>query len=263
MGVSGFGTGEEFLLLKYEGLRYKPNIVILFFFISNDVCNNFSPESWNNFPVNIFYLSKGVLKIKYFKVSFANKIGIFLNERSYVINFINKKIFKMQLNNQYNWVKKLNEDNMKSVTPDYQEYKNYLYLEPKEKLDGQSFRDDGYNALLYPNAANYYKVELTKKIILEMEELCKMNNAQLIVILSPFKAQCNPSSCYFNNPLNKELMRFLGANNIAAMDLLSLFSANSYDPDKLFLDESHFTAVGHKEVAELILRKLPKLSKTH
>ncbi len=86
-----------------------------------------------------------------------------------------------------------------------------------------------------------------------------MNSAKLIVILSPFKAQCNLSGCSINNPLNKELMRFLEVNSISAMDLLPLFIANKLDPDKIFSDSAHFTAFGHKEVSRLILRQLPEL----
>jgi lysophospholipase L1-like esterase len=259
MGVNGFSTGEELLLLKYEGLRYKPNIVILFFYIDNDVCDNFHSESWDYFPTNIFYLDKGQLKIKYFKMSIARRIGIFLNERSYIINFINKNILKIRLNNQCSWVKRMNDSNHQSVKIPYDEYKNLSYLEPKETVDDQCFNYCGQSGLLYPKQHNYYMLELTKKIILEMNELCKMNNAKLIAILSPFKAQCNPSSCYFNNPLNKELMRFLEVNSISAIDLLSLFIANNLDPDKIFFDSAHFSVLGHKEVARLILKQFPTL----
>jgi hypothetical protein len=113
--------------------------------------------------------------------------------------------------------------------------------------------------LLHPDPWNYYAVELTKEIILEMHKLCKMNNAKLIVVLSPFKAQVDPASCCFDNPLNKELMRFFKDSNIAAMDLLPLFIANNLEPDQIFLDSAHFTPLGHAEVAHLILRQFPEL----
>ncbi len=150
------------LLLKYEGLRYKPNIVILFFYIDNDVCDNLHSESWDSYPTNIFYLSKGQLKIKYFKVSLVRRIGIFLNERSYIINFINKKIFKIRRNKQSGWVKRMNNSNYQSVLP-YDKYENLSYLEPKKIVDDQCFKYCGQSGLLYPNEGNYYMVELTKK----------------------------------------------------------------------------------------------------
>ena len=40
LGVGGYGTAQEYLYLKEEGLKYKPDLVILAFLSSNDVRNN-------------------------------------------------------------------------------------------------------------------------------------------------------------------------------------------------------------------------------
>lgn len=42
-GISGFGTAGESLLLKRDGAKYRPDVVLLAFFPGNDVMNN-SPE---------------------------------------------------------------------------------------------------------------------------------------------------------------------------------------------------------------------------
>lgn len=39
-GVSGWGTDQEFLFLQQEGFRYAPDVVVLAFFLVNDVTNN-------------------------------------------------------------------------------------------------------------------------------------------------------------------------------------------------------------------------------
>jgi hypothetical protein len=39
MGLSGFGTGREYLMLREYGLRYQPDLVLLFF-VGNDLLNN-------------------------------------------------------------------------------------------------------------------------------------------------------------------------------------------------------------------------------
>ena len=39
-GVSGWGTDQEYLFLKQEGLRYSPDVVVLAFFLLNDPQNN-------------------------------------------------------------------------------------------------------------------------------------------------------------------------------------------------------------------------------
>lgn len=42
-GVGGFGTGQEWLFFREEGYRYQPDVVVVVFFIGNDVRNN-SPK---------------------------------------------------------------------------------------------------------------------------------------------------------------------------------------------------------------------------
>lgn len=40
LGVGGYGTAQEYLALRDEGLRYQPDLVLLAFFGENDVLNN-------------------------------------------------------------------------------------------------------------------------------------------------------------------------------------------------------------------------------
>ncbi|MFN8522915.1 MAG: SGNH/GDSL hydrolase family protein [Chloroflexota bacterium] len=39
-GVAAYGTGQEMLLLEREGVRYGPDVVVVLFFVGNDVANN-------------------------------------------------------------------------------------------------------------------------------------------------------------------------------------------------------------------------------
>ena len=48
-GVAAYGTGQEYLLLDQEGVKYEPDLVILLFFVGNDVANNnYRLELWDN-----------------------------------------------------------------------------------------------------------------------------------------------------------------------------------------------------------------------
>ena len=40
LGISGFGTAQEYLALKHYGLKYRPDLVILAFYLGNDVHDN-------------------------------------------------------------------------------------------------------------------------------------------------------------------------------------------------------------------------------
>jgi len=43
LGVGGYGTAQELLALREEGLRYSPDLVVLAFFVGNDILDNSRP----------------------------------------------------------------------------------------------------------------------------------------------------------------------------------------------------------------------------
>lgn len=45
-GVSGWGTDQELLFLQEEGLRYRPDVVVLAFFVINDPVNNVNSSQY-------------------------------------------------------------------------------------------------------------------------------------------------------------------------------------------------------------------------
>jgi len=64
LGVSGYGTGQEYVNLQKEGLKYEPDIVLLIF-MPNDVRNNDYELQKSNFKPYFDYLQQ---TIKIFKV---------------------------------------------------------------------------------------------------------------------------------------------------------------------------------------------------
>lgn len=68
LGVAGFGTAQEYLTLKCYGLQYNPDLVILAFYVGNDIFNNSMAlheqysisSSWRPF----FQLVDGQLKLE-------------------------------------------------------------------------------------------------------------------------------------------------------------------------------------------------------
>jgi hypothetical protein len=48
-GVAAYGTGQELLLLEQEGVKYQPDLIVLLFYVGNDVTNNnYRLELWDN-----------------------------------------------------------------------------------------------------------------------------------------------------------------------------------------------------------------------
>ncbi len=55
-GVSGWGTDQQYLFFKQEGIQYDPDVVVVAFFIGNDIDNNFASQQYGlHKPVFIDY----------------------------------------------------------------------------------------------------------------------------------------------------------------------------------------------------------------
>lgn len=71
LGVSGFGTAQEYLTLKHYGLKYQPDFVILAFFIGNDISDNsltLRKGRPHNIAMPFFVLNNGKLEKVHFKI---------------------------------------------------------------------------------------------------------------------------------------------------------------------------------------------------
>lgn len=87
-GVSGFSTAEELVSLENEGIKYKPDFVVLAFY-SNDIKDNIKS--------NLFELKEGDLVVRNKKhipgIEILNKINRFallrwLSENSYLYSIV-------------------------------------------------------------------------------------------------------------------------------------------------------------------------------
>jgi len=254
-GVSGYGLGEEYLFLKEEGLKYHPDLVVLVFCVGNDVADTYYPDGGDSYPANIFYLQDGVLGVKRFHLTLPQRLGIALKERSYVVNFLLKNVFvrgrKSWKHRPVSFAKAMNRRALASIQSDEATFGDLGYLRLDPPLDPE-YVADRYR-LLAPTPANYYKVELAKRVVLEMAALARSSGARFVVALSPFKGQLDPTGPYYRNPLHAELVRFLRAEEIPVVDLLAFFVERGDNPDRIFLDETvHYSVWGHQRVAELL-----------
>jgi hypothetical protein len=80
LGVSGFGTGQEVLLLRERAWQYEPDMVVLAFFPGNDVRNN-SRRIENQKGRPYFVLHDGRLELD---DSYRNDPGFVANQRTAV-----------------------------------------------------------------------------------------------------------------------------------------------------------------------------------
>jgi hypothetical protein len=152
MGISGFGTAEELVLLENEGIKYKPDYIILGF------CPNDFDDS---VKAGLFELDNGELKVKnkehlpgvriqnlIYKLPFTH----FLGENSYFYSLL------------FN------------TTWDY--YKKLLYSKAKEQVLTEY--------VIPTEEATDYGTELTSRLIERMYSSCKKNNIKLIIFGIPW-----------------------------------------------------------------------------
>jgi hypothetical protein len=86
LGVEGYGTDQELLLLEREALGYEPDLVILNFFIDNDVQNNALSWDQSRFPKPYFTLEDDQLRLhdEHLKLSAIRRMAQWLQDHSHL-----------------------------------------------------------------------------------------------------------------------------------------------------------------------------------
>ncbi len=258
LGVAGYGTGQELMLLRVEGLRYDPDLVLLVFTVANDVEDSYFPDTAEAYPANIYYLRDGQLRVAGLDVSPLERLALWLNQHSYLVSLALKARADREAgqrgSSRLNFVSAGNRERLRSFTVDLEHYRELRYLAPAAEVETRHYARRG--GLLVPNASNHYKVELAKQLILEIGRASRGAGADFAVVLVPFRAQLDPRDAYAANPLNAELMRFLRSREVPALDLLPVFRERGLSPEQLYLDSMHFSADGNRLVAGLLAELL-------
>jgi lysophospholipase L1-like esterase len=268
LGVAGYGTGQELMLLKHEGLRYQPDLVLLVFTIANDVEDTYFPDSADSFPANLFYLDAAGLGVDRFDTSPLDRLGIWLRHNSYVVAWAasRRSIGTDSSGNDSRERSATGRENRArhaELQPDLARYRSLDYLENDLEHDLEPTRANGAappryarrGGLLRPHPLNHYKVELVKRVLREIDRTTRDAGAGFAIAIAPYAAELPTDAA--TNPLRAELMRFLEAEQIPFVDLLSLLrarasSAASRSADEIYLDSMHFSPAGNRIVAELL-----------
>lgn len=166
MGISGFSTAEELVLLENEAINYKPDYVILAFY-----ANDFE----DNVKAGLFGLNNGKLSIE----RKEHLPGVRIQNFIYGLPFIsflgeNSYFYNLLFNTTWTYYKKLSRSKTEKrlVTE---------YAIPTEEL-------------------TEYKFQLASCLIERMYSLCKKNNIKLIIFTIPI---IHPE--YIWSPLPEEM----------------------------------------------------------
>ena len=154
-GVYGYGTVEELLYLEKKGLQLKPDLVLLTFFIGNDIFENF--DAYRKFfdREGVKYPTK-----KSFAVSMVKFIRKYSRCNSFLMTrFRNMKTFRKLYNKQ-------------TILFDAGEPRDEIELYDKTRQDSIS---------------DYW--EITRETILKMKRICDKNGINMMIMTIPSKVQ--------------------------------------------------------------------------
>jgi len=229
-GVQGYGTDQEYLLLKNEGIKYNPNVVIIAY--HNDLIDVAAKEQFT-YPRPFFIIENETLKLTNVPVpkrliewdgkfkyeakddNFMNKVDILLSNSKFYV-FMRTKLIS------FNFVR--------------------VFLNKyfgKFKLYSSDTTPETYERTL----------KVIDKIFLEIKNISDQNNSTLVILLIPDKEQVYGKG---NTLEIDHLIEFGSRNNITVINLLPyLKKFGEKEKGLYFRNDGHFSEKGNEIVGIL------------
>lgn len=222
LGVNGYGTVQEFLLLDREGMKYRPDIVVVAFFLGNDIINNISgyeyghykpfvtlEEDWliyENYPVEekSDFKKDAPIPVPRYKLWLPFKD--FLRDHSYTYIFLRQR---------------------------------YDYLMHRLGLRGD-----------HEVASDPENLEMTERVFLKMKSYCDARNMELVVLIIPTREQMLG---VLDAAFQERFAAFCDKHHLETIDLLPFVMNRN---DLLFTLDVHWNKEGHAFIARALYEYL-------
>lgn len=237
-GVLGYGSYQELIFLKNEGVKYNPDLIVVAFYIENDILDNMGG---NNRPTFVFdnnrerALTNATTNVPVPRkenvtlfLVFKKHIKKHIKKHFHSYTFISMKIRRMDPN-LFNVFKKIGIVDKRTTPLGEQALKRSLEL-----------NSTGWN--------------LTKAILNEIILVAEANNSKTMILIIPSRGQVNKN---WDSEINGALVEFCKEENISVLDLLPEFREHAKNGEQLYFKiDGHWNAKGHKLAAELLNNKL-------
>jgi hypothetical protein len=259
LGLSGFGTGREYLMLRQYGRRYKPDVVMLFF-VGNDISDNSATLQGKPFipyPVpgpdgSVARDERGQPRFTPFadRTSRLGAVATFLRDHSKSYRALREAVdSSASLNGLLFWVG--------------------LMSTPPEQVNRPDVTNFGYYEIyrVTPTPVWSEAWALTESMLVATRDLAAANGARFAVVLVPSAWEVYPEQWegilrkipkMREVPLDltlpsRRLGAFLTAHDIPYVSLLSDFRARAGQLPALYIaGDAHWTAEGHRLAADLL-----------
>jgi len=264
-GVSGAGTAREYLALREYGLKYKPDLVLLFF-VGNDFGDNTRQL-------------KGLSYIPYPKTSEDGSLVLDGTEHPTFNAFADQTSRLSPLTSVLRDHSKgyhLIRDTIDALPPLGDIWSG---LRPKSAILAASDQSVGSDFGLYeiyrttPKPAWAKGWRVTEELLLAVRNLAKESGVPFGVVVVPAAWEVYPQRwaevlsqvpAMREAPLdvdlpNRNLVRFLNEHDVHTIDLLNDFRARATKDPFLYLrGDGHWTAAGHRLAADLVNEQIAK-----
>ena len=243
--VNGFGTDNELLFYRLEGQKYSPDYVILGMYLANDIYNNSRElELWtggNGHKPYFTLTEEGDLELRNYPVQDVSRLSVSLG------SFLKKHF---QLPRFISQVLRLRAEVPDQLRPVISAVSGLRGIQEEDEAEIRPLsKGDICDEQYTPEIAEAW--EITKALLLQLQEEVGANGARLVVLVIPASAQVKPPEddghWYCDQP-NIELANFLADAGIPTLDLLGAFRAHrAGDGESLYFERDfHLNEDGHR-----------------
>ena len=274
-GISGYGTTQELIYLKEEGLKYKPDLVVLAFAPQNDLRNNsreleallWGEETIKTFGRPFAKIDRSTEKLVYVKPDFERSKRWVVQQRATMRKLARQRSMRDRL-----IISKLFVDNLRPLlNRKYEKLQwdpNIFLGSYLETFDPESGSGD-ISIKQYESKWNdAWKVG--ERLILEMNNLAKNNGAEFVLMMvaevwqadqrvfGKLKKQYPRLEFDMTKP-NRRILDFCRTNKIRVLDLVPSFrEVISSNEQLLFhqIEDFHWNAAGHHVATDSLVQYL-------
>lgn len=234
-GHFGLGTTQEYLYYTTEGRRYDPDLVVLGFYVGNDVLDNHGPliKAWNaTDTVDFPYTTPGGA-IRQPGMALPRRVLSWLRHNSYLVN---------TLSGGDTPVKRVEVGDPGAITDRALRVPMGVYL-PPDDVWSDAWAATGHALDRLKTATTRDGISLVVFVIPDRRQIYDSDWQATLDRLPDL----DPAQLDRDRP-TRTIMDLLAAKNIPALSLLDLFRANQ---ERLYFEiDGHFNEAGHTLTAE-------------
>jgi lysophospholipase L1-like esterase len=238
--ASGFAPDTEYVYLKNRGLALKPDIILLGFFVWNDI-SDLSETIWEKID------DKGLPE----KITSCCRVadeGILRNK-------------SIEFKYRYPW---LRESHLYIFMLDILNNKFHIFNLPPNEV---AKRDLNQGCILNTHCIDIFKneEEKTYKVISAMNKICEDNGIKFIIAIFPVDYQIYPAEYKKygtltlpeennRNFIQKRIEQIFSEQNIDYLDLYQTYVDNKARGNPFFAHDAHLNKLGNRIAAEEIAK---------